>query len=88
MANKTKKNKKVTIRQAAYAALWDTIQVAIYSGVPATGVIVFINTLAYDVPTIARYAPYIASGFNVASFGLKRFFEYYMKKRDLPDFIN
>ena len=83
----SKKQEKITMKQALAASFWDTLQVLMYSGIPATGVIVFINTLAYDVPTIARYAPYIASLINVLVFYFKRTLEYLKNKRELPDFL-
>ena len=86
MASKSKK-KKITTRQALAASAWDTLQVVMYSGVPATGVIVLVNTMSTDVPSIAKYAPYIATTINVIIFYIKRAMEYIQCKRELPEFL-
>lgn len=79
--------KKITIKQALIAGLWDLVNVVFYAGLPATGVIVFINLVTQDLPDIAKYAPYIATAINMIAFYVKRVLDYMNGKRELPEFI-
>ncbi len=80
--------KKVTFKEALIASLWDSVNVVFYSGVPATGVIVLVNTMSQDIPELVKYAPFIATALNVLIFYIKRVLDYLNGKRELPDFMN
>lgn len=82
------KQTKPTFKEALIASLWDSVNVVFYSGVPATGVIVLVNTMSQDFPDIVKYAPYIATAINVIAFYIKRVLDYLNGKRELPDFMN
>lgn len=64
-------------------SLLDTLNVVFYSGVPATGIVMFLATLEGDLPSIAKYSAYIAMGFNILYFFVKRVYDYRTGKREL-----
>lgn len=72
------RKKRVSLKRAMILALLDTVDVVLYSGVPATGVVVYLEMFQEGIPELAKYGPYIASLINVAIFWLKRTREYYV----------
>lgn len=79
MATKTK-SKKLPVKEALKYALRDTLEVVFYTGVPATGVVAFLSVIETDIPNIAKYSPYIASGVNVIFYFVKRTVDYTLGK--------
>ena len=74
-------------KNSLIAALWDTLDVILYTGIPAgltTGAMsAFLNTL----PELVKFAPIIASAVNIVWYFLRRFRDYQTGKRELPKFM-
>lgn len=82
MLKVSEKTKKIL-----YATLWDTVDVALWSGAPATGVVAFLELIGKDFPAIVAYSPYIATLINIIGFFVVRFRDYQKGKRKLPVYI-
>lgn len=64
--------KEKSLKESLRLALWDTLEVALWAGIPATGVAAYLELFQQDVPQIAAYAPIIAAGINLIAYFLKR----------------
>lgn len=70
------KSSKKNLRESAELALWDTLEVALWTGVPASGVSVYLELAKEDLPEVAKYSALIAAGINTVVYFLKRLVGY------------
>lgn len=78
MAKKQKDQKSILAN-----VLMDTLEVALYGGIPATGVVALIALLSEDVPTIAKYGSYLGVFVNMVIFAVKRYIAYFRGDKEL-----
>lgn len=64
------------IKKALENALWDTLDVALWVGIPATGVSGLLLILGEQYPVVVTLSPYIAGLINIIVYFLKRLVYY------------
>lgn len=72
-----KDNMNNSIKQCLIAALDDTLEVVMWSGVPAIGMAGLLESVAQDIPAFARYLPFVQAAINIVAYFAKRFLDYY-----------
>ena len=74
-------------KNSLIASLWDTLDVILYTGVPAGLTSGAISAYFADLPELVKLAPVIASAVNIVWYFLRRFRDYQTGKRELPKFM-
>lgn len=66
------KSSSKDFKEAARLAFWDTMEVVLWTGIPATGITAYLELAKEDIPEIAKYSALIAAGINTVAYFLKR----------------
>ncbi len=74
-------------KNSLVAAAWDTLDVILYTGIPAGLTTGAISAYFDQIPELVQFAPLIASAINIVWYYLRRFRDYQTGKRTLPDFM-